>query len=98
MKIIWENEAYLDLNEVIAFISAKSPQNAIMIVLDGLIELAESLTIFPDKYPVEPIFNQPNIRFVTKFNHKLIYQVEKDSIIILRIFPGKMNPDNLINH
>ncbi len=96
MKIIWEDSAYQELNQAISFIAKKSPQNALM-VLDGLIELADSLIDFPEKYPVEPIYNKINIRFVTLFNHKLIYQIESDRVIILRVFPGRMNPERLSN-
>lgn len=94
MKIIWEDSAFEELNNAVAFIAKNSPQNAIM-VLDGLIELAETLGFMPLKYPKEPFYDKKDIRFATKYNHKLIYQVKKDSIIILRVFPTRLNPNKL---
>lgn len=95
MKVIWEDEAFEDLKQAVDFISITSPQNAIM-VLDDLLELSETLSFMSLKYPVEPSYNKENIRCVTKYNHKLIYQLEKEQIIVLRVFPAKQNPDKII--
>lgn len=94
MTTIWENKAVKELNEAIAFIAVNSPQNALM-VLDRFLALSETLGFMPYKYPKEPHYNRENIRFTTKYNHKLIYQVEPDRIIILRIFPAKQDPRKL---
>lgn len=95
MLIVWEDEALNELNDAIAFIANKSPQNAIM-VLDGLLELAETLGNMPMKFSKEPNYNKEDIRYITKYNHKLIYQVENERIIILRVFPAKQNPDKIL--
>ena len=91
MQIIWYNKAEEDLNSNIAFIARKSPQNAI-IVLERLITLIDSLGLFPFKYPKEPIYNNTNIRFVTKWSYKIIYRIESNTIYILRIFNTYQNP------
>ena len=65
MKIIWHNKAKIDLNNNISYIAKHSPQNALK-VLNEIIELVESLMLFPFKFPKEPVFNKTNIRFVTK--------------------------------
>lgn len=95
MKVIWEDDAFTDLKDAVDFISIQSPQNAIM-VLDGLLEFAETLSFMALKFPIEPTYNKENIRFVTKFNHKLIYQVQNEFVVILRVFPAKQNPDKII--
>lgn len=95
MKVIWEDEAFSDLKDAIAFISITSPQNAEM-VLDGLLELSETLAFFPLKYPIEPFYNKEDVRVVTRFNHKLVYQIQEEVIIVLRVFPAKQNPENII--
>lgn len=95
MQIIWEDSALEELNDSVAFIANKSPKNALM-VLDGLLELAETLDYMPFKFPKEPFYNKEDIRYITKYNHKLIYQVKTDKILILRVFPARQNPNKLV--
>tara|TARA_R110002072_G_scaffold234429_2_gene392044 strand:+ start:639 stop:863 length:225 start_codon:yes stop_codon:yes gene_type:complete len=59
MQIIWDNKANIDLAENIKYIAKKSPQNALM-VLDTLLELPNSLIIFPYSYPIEPFYGDEN--------------------------------------
>ncbi len=94
MITIWEDEATEDLNEAVKFIAKKSPQNAVM-VLDGLLELVETLGNMPFKFPKELTYNKEDIRVTIKYNHKLIYRVEKERIIVLRVFPARQDPDIL---
>jgi len=95
MKIIWHSRATQDLNKSIQFISERSPQNA-LVVLDSLLKLIDSLSVFPYKYPMEPIYNNKDIRFVTKWSFKIVYRIDKNSLIILRIFNTKKRPESLI--
>jgi len=63
----WHFKALEDLNRNIAHIAKESPQNAIL-VLEALTALADSLVDMPYKYPKEPVYNQENVRFVTKWS------------------------------
>ena len=94
MEIIWYSKADNDLNQNIAYIAEASPQNA-KLVLDEIINLVNSLIVFPYKYPKEPVYNSENIRFVTKWSFKIIYRVELESIYILRIFNTHQNPKKI---
>ena len=94
MKITWYRKADNDLNQNIAYIAESSPQNA-KLVLDGIINLVDSLAVFPYKYPKEPIYNTENIRFVTKWSFKIVYRVELEVIYILRIFNTHQNPKKI---
>lgn len=95
MTISWHSKAVEDLNKNIAYIGSKSPQNALH-VLKTLTELADSLVHIPTKYPVEPVYNSENVRFVTKWSFKIIYRVESDKIYILRIFNTNQNPNKIL--
>jgi len=95
MEIIWHKKATQDLNQNINHIAKISQQNAIM-VLDEIMNLVESLIIFPYKYPKEPIYNNENIRFVTKWSFKIIYRIDSNKLYILRIFNTNKNPLDLI--
>jgi len=94
MRIIWYSKAEEDLNKNIAYIVGKSSKNA-LIVLDEILLLVESLSLFPYKYPKEPIYNRESIRFVTKWSLKIIYRIEKNTIYILRIFNTHQHPDRI---
>lgn len=91
MRIIWYKQAEDDLNSSIAYIATNSPKNALN-VLDEIMILIDSLSLFPYKYPKELIYNKNNIRFVTKWSFKIIYRIEIDTIYILRIFNTHQHP------
>ena len=40
----------------------------------------------PYKYPKEPYFNDEKIRFIPKWNYKLIYEIGQIDITILSVF------------
>lgn len=92
--IFWSEDALNDLQEIYDYVSELSPQNAEMMV-KTFAELADSLAFMPKKFPKEPFINQEKIRFIPKWNFKIIYSIEKDKIIILNIFSTHQNPDKL---
>jgi plasmid stabilization system protein ParE len=94
MKIEWRDKAIEELQSIYDYIYLRSPQNAEN-VINTLLNLGDSLAEFPNKYPIEPLLNRENTRFVTKWSFKIIYRVEKERIIILRVFNAKQNPDKL---
>lgn len=94
MTINWHSKAVEDLNDNVKYIASKSPQNALH-VLKTLTALAESLGNMPHKYPIEPVYNSENVRFVTKWSFKIIYRVETDNIYILRIFNTYQKPNKI---
>lgn len=94
MIISWHSKAVEDLREKIELMVQRKPQNALL-VLKTLTKLCDSLENDPYKYPMEPVYNSENIRFVTKWSFKIIYRVEGDHIYILRIFNSYQNPNNV---
>jgi toxin ParE1/3/4 len=95
MKIIWDSKATEDLNENIKYIAKKSPQNALM-VLDTLLEIPNLLLKFPYSYPIEPFYNNINVRFVTKWSYKLVYYIRNDAIYIMRVFNTNMDAKRIL--
>lgn len=91
MKILWRKKASDDLKGIYDYISEDSPQNAVM-VFNKIYELVNSLVVFPEKYPVEPTLNNPDVRFAVIWNFKIIYTSKNNTIYILRIFNTKRNP------
>ncbi|PCI09549.1 MAG: hypothetical protein COB73_05315 [Flavobacteriaceae bacterium] len=94
MEIIWIAKATQDLNNHIAYISEQSPQNALT-VLNAILNLSKTLGDMPYKYPKEPIYNQENIRFVSKWSFKIIYRIAENKIYILGVFSTYQHPEKL---
>jgi len=94
MNLIWTDRAINDLRLNISYIEKRSPQNALK-VLKTLTGLADSLLVFPYAYPVEPVYNKDNVRFIAKWNYKIVYRIDKDEIKILRVFNTRQNPNKI---
>ena len=83
--IVWEKRAKEDLQDIYDYIFLDSPQNAENVVSE-LVALSKSLINMPYKYPKEPYFNDEKIRFIPKWNYKLIYEIGQIDITILSFF------------
>jgi len=88
---VWSKNSVASLQEIYDYIYLESPQNADL-VIDTLFELGDKLNIFPEKNPVEPLFNDNTIRFFPKWNYKIVYKIELNRIYILDIFSTLQNP------
>lgn len=94
MEVRWRKKASKELESIYKYIKIDSPQNAIL-VFNSIYDLATSLSDFPFKFPKEPTINIEKVRFAVIWSFKIIYSVEKDVILILRIFNTKQNPKKL---
>jgi toxin ParE1/3/4 len=88
--IVWEKRAKEDLQDIYDYIFLDSPQNAENVV-SKLVVLSKSLSNMPYKYPKEPYFNDEKIRFIPKWNYKLIYEIGQTDITILSVFNTSQN-------
>ncbi len=91
MKVLFRKKAFDELEAIYKHIQKESPQNAIS-VFNSIYDLSQSLVHFPYKYPMESVINVEKVRFVAIWSFKIIYAIETDSIVILRIFNTKQNP------
>lgn len=83
--IVWESRAEKELQEIYDYIFLNSPQNAEK-VINELISIAESVLNMSYKHPKEPYFNDENIRFIPKWNYKIIYLIGDIDITIISVF------------
>jgi plasmid stabilization system protein ParE len=83
--IVWESRAEQELQEIYDYIFFNSPQNAEK-VINELISIVESVLNMSYKYPKEPYFNDENIRFIPKWNYKIIYLIGDIDITIISVF------------
>jgi plasmid stabilization system protein ParE len=94
MEVRWRKKAFDELEAIYKYIKKESPQNAVL-VFNGIYDLANSLPDFPLKFPKEPLINIEKVRYAVIWSFKIIYAVEKDCIVILRVFNTKRNPKKL---
>lgn len=94
MNLIWSKEANNSLVSIYFYILVDSPQNAVM-VIDKIIELAETLKEERFEYSIDPIINKQKFRHITIWNYKIIYERDLENVIILDIFDGRQNPKKL---
>ncbi len=93
LKVIWSNPAKTDLKEIYNFYKDKklSPQTANNIRKDIL--QASAAIIFSRQNQRDEI--NPNYRRIIVRNYKLIYKIQKENILILRIFDTRQDPGRL---
>ena len=91
--VIWSPNAIESIQNSYNYIYTKSPQNADLVV-ETLFDLGDKLNLFPEKNPIEPLFNSQAIRFFPKWNFKIVYRIEEHRIYILDVFSTSQNPKN----
>jgi len=90
--VVWSVNSIDSIQKAYDYIYSKSPQNADLVV-ETLFDLGEKLNLFPEKNPIEPLFNSKDIRFFPKWNFKIVYRIEKERIYILDVFSTYQNPE-----
>ena len=63
--VIWSPNVIESIQNSYNYSYTKSPQNADLVV-ETLFDLGVKLNLFPEKNPIEPLFNSQEIRFFPK--------------------------------
>ncbi len=97
--VIWSEQAKDDLRAIYNFIFDQSKQGA-DIVFDTLLNLGDSLSTTPRRFPIEILLTDSTyeFRFLPKWSYKIIYLImeEQDTVVIARIFNTKQDPSRII--
>ncbi|MNI09709.1 Toxin RelE4 [compost metagenome] len=88
--IIWTVLAYKDLQNIVEYISQDSMYYA-MAFYDDVVDTAQTLNEFPQRGRVVPEMDDPEMREIFIHRYRLIYQIQKDRIIIQTIIHGARN-------
>ena len=88
--VVWSANAIESIQNIYNYIYSQSPQNADLVV-GTLFDLGDNLNLFPEKNPIEPLFNSKEIRFFPKWNFKIVYRMEENRIYILDVFSTSQN-------
>lgn len=94
MKLVWSSQASNSLAKIYSYILEDSPQNAIMVV-EKIIELAETLQNNRFEYSIDPIIGKQKFRHISIWSYKIIYERNNGRVLILDIFDGRQNPKKL---
>lgn len=62
-------------------------------VVSELLFLVQDIPKMPYKHPKEPLSNIETIRFIPKWNYKIIYEIDNDLIRIASIFSSRKSPE-----
>ena len=89
--VVWSANAIESIQNSYNYIYLQSPKNADLVV-ETLFDLGDKLNLFPEKNPIEPLFNLKGIRFFPKWNFKIVYRIEENRIYILDVFSTSQNP------
>lgn len=90
IPVYWSKQSLISIQNMYDYIFEESPQNADLVV-DTIFEIGNKLNLFPEKNPIEPIYNSELIRFFPKWNFKIVYRIEADRIYILDVFSTHRN-------
>lgn len=88
--VFWTDTARECLDEILGFISARSPSGAAR-VLDSILAAAESLAELSERGRVVPETQDESIREIFIFRYRLIYQVSDSEVRILALLHGAMD-------
>ena len=96
-KIIWTQKAYAQLERAIKYIKEEQGHSYAEIVLNKTIEKTRLLEKNPLIGQVEPLLKhkKSEYRYLVVWSYKVIYRVEKDKIVISRVFHTSRNPHRL---
>lgn len=87
MKVVWTENAVIDLERIEDYIYYDSPERAIAFV-EKLLNKGESLKDHIMRGRMVPEFGDKNIRELIEGNYRIVYRIAKQKIEILTIFEG----------
>lgn len=86
----------MDLDQAFHFLSEKSPNSARK-AITSILERVSQLENFPESGPEESSLShrKKTHRYLVSDHHKIIYRIEKQAVLIIRVFDTRQNPKKL---
>ena len=98
MIITWWKGAKDDLDAIYDYY-AELNQHAAVRIYNEILTAADRLLVFPEANPIEPMIKNEKYRFrscvVVHGLYKIIYFVNKDTIVISHIWDYRRNPNKI---
>ena len=98
-KIILSDLAKYDLYNIVSYLSSAESLTTAKYVERGILSEMKRLVHFPEAYPKDEYATTDAhpIRFIIKWNYKILYYIEANYVYIIGIFHTAQNPKNLTN-
>ncbi|ULA62525.1 MAG: putative Toxin RelE2 [Nitrospira sp.] len=94
-QVRWSLTAGTDLQDIENFIARDSILHAVTFV-DHIAESAETLRKTPHIGRIVPEFNRPDLREVIFRSYRIVYLVQNDGVVILRVIHSSRDLQALI--
>ena len=85
--VIWATGASAALDEVVAYVARDSPQAAVDF-LERALQVADSLSMLPERGRVVPELRTRNVREVFVHRYRLLYRVDETRIVVIAFIHG----------
>jgi plasmid stabilization system protein ParE len=97
VKVIWTKRAFSQLERAIRYIKEEQGNSYAEIVLNKTLEKTRLLQETPKMGQIEPllIHKKNEYRYIIVWSYKIIYRIDKNKVIISRVFHTSRNPKNL---
>lgn len=86
-RVIWTESAQRALDEVITYIAQDSPDRAPRVLIEAL-DVAGSLSTFPERGRVVPEIRDPALRETLVYKYRLLYRIREDRVVIRAFLHG----------
>jgi plasmid stabilization system protein ParE len=96
-KVILSAFAKSDLQHIVSYLSSTENITVAKRVERGILSEMKRLTHFPEAYPKDEYATTEThtVRFIIKWNYKILYCIEAAAIYIIGIFHTAQNPKRL---
>jgi toxin ParE1/3/4 len=86
--LVWSDTARADVDEIEAYVAARSPINAIRVV-EKMWDAARKQCDFPYSARMIPEFQDPTRRETFVYEYRLMYRIEGNRVRIMRVVHGR---------
>jgi len=95
-KIIWSPKAAATLEQIYIYIAQNSEYYA-SVVIKNIIDIIESIPVFPFSGRIVPEYQNENIREKFYKHYRIVYQITDQCIEIVAIVHGAQMPKDIDN-
>jgi len=95
--VTWSDHATAQLRHIHNYIAQNSPLYAKR-VSSALVQTTIGLDAFPRKGRIVPELNEENVRELSLYSYRIIYEINRDNIVVLALIHKRMDlqPDDLL--
>jgi len=87
-RVSWSPEALEDVDSIAAYIAKDSPFYASAVV-QKILDVAQSLSNFPNVGPIVPEIGEPEFRERFVYSYRVIYRVSAEQVLIVAVVHGR---------